>query len=521
MKGFFKWFKSGAKMKRWMLLILIGILLVCFSIAEIMSVKELSFLEVAKIIVLFTIGFSFVILGLVYSQKRVLEILIEDTDSRIEKGKKDVNVKSLIFNKTVYDQGPKIVAIGGGNGLNTVLKGLKNYTNNLTAIVTVSDYGNIPTNSRKELGLPAIEDIKESIIALSNEEEWVDSLFNAEFDKGRLQGLRFGDIYMSAMNKIDGDFVHSIESISKVLNMTGKVLPVTLDEVTICAELDDGTVIEQKDKIPEIVFEKISKINRIYLNPSNCRPAPGVLEAIQDADAIILGPGSLYTNVIPNLLVKNVAKTIKESKAIKIYVSNIMTEPGQTDDYSLSDHINAISEHVGSDIVDYCIYDTGEIIPEYIKKYNMQGSDIVEQDITKLKAKGIKLLQRKLSNIVDDSIRHDPDSVAESIIELICDDLKFKDESNNPGYVMLKSRLKEGKKKTKPLKKQKNEQTKKQKQIKKETGKHTGRKSKFQSKYEDRIISIRTSEEKRQERLKSLNSNVNNNRNKNKNKKKK
>ena len=519
MKGFLKWFKSGAKMKRWMLVILAGIVLLCFSIAEIMAIKEMSFMEVAKIIILFTIGFTFVILGLIYSQKRVLEILIEDTDSRIEKGKNDVNVKSLIFNKTVYDEGPNIVAIGGGNGLNTVLKGLKNYTNNLTAIVTVSDYGNIPTSARRELELLPVEDIKESIIALSNEEDCVNALFNTQFDKGRLEGLLFGDIFMSAMNKTEGDFVHSIENISKILNMTGKVLPVTLDEVTICAELDDGTVVEQKEKIPEIVYEKISKINRIYLNPNNCKPAPGVLEAIQHADAIILGPGSLYTNVIPNLLVKNVAKTIKESKAIKIYVSNIMTEPGQTDDYSLSDHINAITEHVGDNLIDYCIYDTGEIIPEYIKKYNEQGSDIVEQDITRLRAKGIKLLQRKLSNIVDGSIRHDPDSVAESIIGLICDDLKFRDESHNPEYVMLKSRLKEGKKKTKPLKKQKQEQTRLQNKEKKEAGKHIGRKSKFQTKYKDRIISIKTSEEKRQARLKSLNANTTKSKDKGKNKK--
>lgn len=153
MKGFFKWFKSGTKMKRWMLVIILGIVLTCLSIAEIITMKELSFFEVGKIIILFVIGFTLIIVGLVYSQKRVLELLIEDTDSRISEGKKDVNVKSLIFNKTVYDKGPNIVAIGGGTGLNTVLKGLKNYTNNITAIVTVSDYGNRPTHSREELNL--------------------------------------------------------------------------------------------------------------------------------------------------------------------------------------------------------------------------------------------------------------------------------------------------------------------------------------------------------------------------------
>ena len=153
MKGFFRWFKSGAKMKRWMLTIIVGIILSCFSIAELITAKELSFIEVGKIVVLFVIGFTLIIIGLIYSQKRVLELLIEDTDDRISEGKKDVNVKSLIFNKTVYDKGPKIVAIGGGTGLNTVLKGLKHYTNNITAIVTVSDYGNGLTQSKEELHL--------------------------------------------------------------------------------------------------------------------------------------------------------------------------------------------------------------------------------------------------------------------------------------------------------------------------------------------------------------------------------
>lgn len=161
----------------------------------------------------------------------------------------------------------------------------------------------------------------------------------------------------------------------------------------------------EKSRIPEIVYEKITKINRIYLNPSNCRPAPGVIEAIKNADCIIVGPGSLYTNVIPNLLVNGVAKAIKESSAIKVYISNIMTEPGQTDNYSVSDHLNAIIEHCGKGIVDYCIYDTGEIIPEMIKKYNMEGQEIVEQNIDKVK--GITFLQRNLAMITDGYIRHE------------------------------------------------------------------------------------------------------------------
>ena len=292
------------------------------------------------------------------------------------------------------------------------------------------------------------------------------------------------------MKELYGDFTASIEQSKHVLNMTGKVLPVTLEPIDICAELEDGTIIQNKEKIPEMVSDKVSKISRIFINPSNCAPAPGVIEAIQNADAIIIGPGSLYTNVIPNLLVKGVAKAIKENKGFKIYISNIMTEPGQTDNYSLADHIKAIQEHAGKGIVDYCIYDTGEIVPEFIRRYNREGADLVEQDISKAKEEGVKLLQRNLSCIDGEFIRHNPDAIASSIIELICEDLKFRDMQNDTKYLMLNSRLKETKKKLKTTM-----DTKPSKQNKKE--KHATRsKSKFAEKYNDRIQSIRESDEK-------------------------
>lgn len=490
MKGFMQWFKSSNKMKRWMFLILIGILLACYGLAEIMVMKEISFKEVGKVIVIFVIGFISIVLGLVYLNKRTLEVLIESTDDRME-NKKNVNVKSLIFNKTVYDQGPNIVVIGGGTGLNTVLSGIKNYTNNVTAIVTVSDYGEGITTSRKELGTLPLGDIKDSVISLASKEREMDKLFNYEFTKGKLKGLNFSDIYFSAMKEVNGNFEDSIIKSNQVLNIVGKVIPVTLDEMKIVAELANGYMVEEKSRIPEVVSDKITKINRIFLNPSNCRPAPGVLDAIKKADAIIIGPGSLYTNVIPNLLVNGVAKAIKESTAIKVYVSNIMTEPGQTDNYSVSDHLNAIIEHCGNGIVDYCIYDTGEIIPEFIKKYNLEGQDLVEQDINKVK--GIRFLQRNLSMIVNEHIRHDPSLVASSIIELICDDLKYQDKQNDPQYLMLNNKLKEEKRINKI---KKSMEKKDKKGIDEKKAKAPKGKSKFSSKYSERIASIREADEK-------------------------
>ena len=502
MKGFFKWFKNSAKMKRWMLIILIGIVLACIGISKIMVAKTISFTGVGKVIALFVSGFVCVIIGLVCSQKRVLEILIEDTDYRMDNGSKERNVKSLIFNKKIYNEGPNVVVIGGGTGLNTVLKGLKKYTSNITAIVTVSSYGKQQTESRKKLELLPIDDIKDSIVSLSNDEEMMTTLLDTELKNRSLKGLTFGDIFFTTMKEQFGNFSESVEKSKNVLNIVGRVLPVTLDEMQICAELNDGTIIEERDKIKDVVYDKVAKIERVFINPSNCVPAPGVLEAIQNADAIIIGPGSLYTNVIPNLLVKNVSKAIKESGAIKIYVSNIMTEPGQTDNYTLSEHIKAILDHAGKGIVDYCIYDSGEIIPEFIKIYNKRGADVVEQDIQKSKELGVKLLEKNLSQVVGDNIRHNTEAVAESVIELICDDLRFKDEQNDPKYVMLHTKLREEKKINKQIKKQQKRESKGNKQST-ENRKNIEKKnsSKFSNKYKDRIKSIQESDFKREQNL--------------------
>ncbi len=491
MNGFLHWFKSSNKMKRWMFLILIGIILSCYGMAEIIVLKEISFQEVGKIIAIFVAGFVSIVIGLIFLNKRTLEVLIESTDERME-NKKNVNINSLIFNKTVYDKGPNIVVIGGGTGLNTVLAGLKNYTSNLTAIVTVSDYGEEKTNSRKELQTLPLDDIKNSIISLSREDEQVEKLFNYEFKQGKLKGLDFSDIYFLAMKEVNGNFEDSIIKSNQVVNMVGKVIPVTLDEMKIIAELANGYIVEEKSRIPEVVSDKITKINRITISPSNCRPAPGVVEAIKNADCIVIGPGSLYTNVIPNLLVNGVTKAIKESSAIKVYISNIMTEPGQTDNYSVADHLNAIIEHCGQGVVDYCIYDTGEIIPEFIKKYNLEGQDLVEQSIDKVK--GIKFLQRNLSMIYGEHIRHDPNLVATSIIELICDDLKYQDKQNDPQYLMLNTKLREEKRINKKKKETAKRELQKQKGKTKPTKKKS--KSKFSNKYSDRIASIKEADEK-------------------------
>ena len=484
MKGIFKWLKNSSKMKRWILLILIGVICTSYGVANIMLSKNaVSFRYVAKIIAFFTVGFTCIVLGLIYINKRTLEMFVEATDDRISSDKK-VNINSLIFNKNIYEQGPNVVVIGGGSGLNTILDGLKRYTSNITAIVTVSDYGENLAKDNAKMKYLQLEDAKNGIASLAmDEDSKMSELLNYRFKSGDLKGVAFSDVYFEAMKNISKSLAESIKNSNSIYKIYGKVLPITEDEIKICAELDNGYVVEEKSKIASVAYDKLTKINRVYLSPSNCRPTAGVVEAIKNADSIIIGPGSLYANIIPNLLVTGIARAIKDAKAKKFYVCNIMTEPGMTDNYSVSDHINAIVEHCGEGLIDYCLYDTGEIIPEYIKKYNLDGKDLVEQDINKVKEKKIKFIKEDLSIIKDDSIRHNANLIADIVIQVICDDLKFMDKQNEPEYLMMNSKLKADKKINK-------EQKKLDKKKSKGKTEKIG-KSKFADKYQDRIQSIK------------------------------
>lgn len=492
MKGFFKWFKPGAKMKRWLFLVLVGVVLACYGISTLLVEKELDFEKLIKIIASFVTGFTCIVLGMVYMQKRTLELFVQETDMRKTSKNLDAGVNALIFDKKIYNEGPKIVVIGGGSGLNSVLKGLKYYTSNITAIVPITDLENKKSSSREILEMLPMEEIKNSLVALSSEEEKMDQVLNHKFQEGKLEKITFGDIFIKTMLDLHGNFAQAIEEVRKVLNITGRVIPVTLEEIKVCAELEDGTIVKDKNKITDVVDDRISKINRVFISPSNCRPAPGVLEAIREADAIVIGPGSLYKSIIPGLLVNGVSRAIKENtKAFKIYVSNIMTEPGQTDDYGIYDHIKAIIEHSGGGkgIINYCIYDTGEIVPEYVRKYNLKGSEVVEKDVQKVKNEGIYLVQRDLVKIENDYIRHNPDAIATTIIELICDDLKFRDMHNDSQFMILNTKYKAKSRELKKLDRY-------FMQDKSKYRKKNKKKSKFYNKYPNRIDLIKESNSK-------------------------
>ncbi len=492
MKGIFGWFRDSSKMKRWIMLILVGVVFVSFGMSNIIvSTDAITFIYAAKVILSFVLGFTCVILGIVYLNKRTMELFIESTDDRMQNDDKKVNVNSLIFNKKIYDGGPKVVVIGGGSGLNTLVEGLKKYTSNITAIVTVSDYGETLTKDNEKMKYLQLEDIKNGMAALSlHDESKMLELLNYRFKDGQLKNIAFSDLYFEAISDISNGLAEAIKNSNEIFKIYGKVLPITEDKMKICAELGNGYVVEEKARIASMVYDKITKISRVYLNPSNCKPTPGVVEAIQDADCIIMGPGSLYANIIPNLLVNGVVRTIKESKAKKIYVCNIMTEPGLTDNYSVADHINAIEEHCGAGLIDYCLYDTGEIVPEIIKKYNRDGADLVEQSIENVSDKKIKFIKENLSIIADDNcVRHNATLIADIVIQMICDDLKYKDKQNEPEYVMMNTKLRADKKINKEQKRNARRSKHEDRMIKEK-----GKKSKFADKYSERIQSIKNTD---------------------------
>ncbi len=495
MKSFINWFKASTKVKRWILLIVVGVALISYAFANIIVADEISFVDLGKTIAMFVAGFVCVVTSVIFIQKRNLELIIEANNSQ-----DDLKINSLIFNRKVYDEGPKIVVIGGGDGLNTVIHGMRKYTNNITAVVTMADTGN--SDNEDMIENLSFTDVKNSIVSLSDNEERLRRLFDLRFNSNRLRGMNFGDIYLEALKELYTSPSQAIEKSTELLNISGKVIPVTLDELTVSAELSDGTVVRDRNRITEVVSEKVSTISRITITPNNVRPAPGVIEAIQEADAIIMGPGSLYTNVLPCLLVRGIATAIKESKALKFFISNIMTEPGQTDNYSVSDHLKAIKEHAGLDIVDYCLADTGEVVPEYVRMYNKEGAEVVELDREKVGECNVKLLMRDMSTIKDNRIRHDPDLIASIIIEMICNDLKFRDKQNDTEFLLINSILKDQKKIQARAEKQ-------AKREKKENEKHepkraSRRKSKFSSKYAERLEAIQNVDQIKERNRKAL-----------------
>lgn len=320
------------------------------------------------------------------------------------------------------EYGPKVVILGGGTGLSILLRGLKKFTSNITAIVTVADDGGGSGILREDLGMLPPGDIRSCLLALANVEPTLEKLLKYRFKDGNLKGQSFGNLFIAAMNGIYGNFEAAVKEMNNVLAVTGQVLPMTNVDVKLFARLENGMLLEGESIIPVMSKKYGSKIDYVYMKPKDCNPVDESITAIDEADIIVLGPGSLYTSIIPNLLVKNIPKYISNSKALKIYIPNIMTQPGETEGYNVLDHVNEIIKHTNDIMIDYVVVNTEKIPDEISEKYKKDGAYPVyvsDKEEKALKGLNIKIIKEDLLEVKKNYIRHDAIKVSKSIISLL------------------------------------------------------------------------------------------------------
>jgi len=311
---------------------------------------------------------------------------------------------------------PRIVIIGGGTGLPVLLRGLKKYDVDITAIVTVADDGGSSGRLRDEMQIPPPGDIRNVLAALSDVEPLVEEMFQHRFKtSNELSGHSLGNLILAAMTSITGNFSHAVQEMSRVLNVRGKVLPAANRSVILNAEMEDGSIVSGESKIP---FSG-KKIKRVFLNPNHVQPLPETLLEIRQADLIVIGPGSLYTSILPNLLVKKLGQAVCEAKAKKVYICNLMTQAGETLNYTASDHVKAIYDHMDCAFIDMILINNEEIPPEIELRYKEELARPVQFDFEVLSELGISVVQKKIANLEGNVIRHDTRKVAEILYSLL------------------------------------------------------------------------------------------------------
>jgi len=324
-------------------------------------------------------------------------------------------------NIRLYEPGyrePRIVAIGGGHGLSNILRGLKRWTRHITAVVSVADDGGGSGMLREDLGMLPPGDIRNCILALSNVEPTMEKLLNHRFTEGSLAGQSFGNLFLAAMNEISGSFDEAVHRMGDVLNITGRVLPVTNQDVRLEAEFANGSTVLGESKIFWAKKEQDCRIRQVRLLPEHPAALPESLEAIAQADLILLGPGSLYTSIIPNLLVDGVSEAVAASRGLKVLVMNIMTQDGETEGYTGADHVRALLRHGVPGIVDVCVANNAAISESLLEPYRLEGVEPLHLARQEIECMGIAVEEYPLAAGVR-YIRHDPDALARALLEVL------------------------------------------------------------------------------------------------------
>jgi uncharacterized cofD-like protein len=404
-QNFFKWLYPGIKVKRWVFASLFGILIV--AIGAIFTAYPFPFVSNLGIVIILC-GILFIVLGM---GKMIISLITLFLPQR------ERDIVDILYQRRFLERGPKVVAIGGGHGLSHLLLGLKEYTANLTAIVTVADSGGSSGRLRQEFNIVAPGDIRNCLVALADAPALMGELFQYRFAEGDgLKGHNFGNLFLTAMVQITkGDFKKAVEECSEVLAIRGKVIPSTVNNVHLVAEYMDGTRTKGEAKIPE----GSTPIKRLFLTPEDALPTEDAITAISQADIIVMGPGSLYTSILPNLIIKGMAEAIVASSAYKIYVCNVMTQTGETDGFTAADHLRVLQEHTDPKLINACLINDAVVSnEEALNRYRKENAYPVAADVDRIKELGVKVVAADLLSVAD-YVRHDSKKLIEALIKLI------------------------------------------------------------------------------------------------------
>ena len=424
--AFLKILYPGMRIKRWFFLFAGGVVAAGFSLALLLNYRVIGLVESRLFSVIYRItgnyyGWTSTLVGAIvlcigltmmfYAMRRIIRSII---DAVAPEGAN--RLVDIMYQKRRLEKGPSVVVIGGGTGLSTLLRGLKKQTGNLTAIVTVADDGGSSGRLREELGIVPPGDLRSCLVALADTEPLMEKLFQYRFiGAGDLTGHSFGNLFIAAMTQVvGGDVELALQESSKVLAVRGQVLPASARPVKISARMTDGTIINGESNIS--CANK--RIQRVTMEPSDVPAVQSALNAIRDADIVVLGPGSLYTSVIPNLLVGDIVQALRNTRAMRVYVCNVMTQPGETDHYTASDHVKALFDHGGQGIVDYVLVNVEEIASCLLDHYAREGACPVKADVDELEQMGVTVIPAQLVN-ESNWVRHDPERLAQSIFSMM------------------------------------------------------------------------------------------------------
>lgn len=398
--GMFKWLYPGMRVKRWILLCVAGVIVCAMGfVLTVMNIKP------AGGIICVVAGAAAVWVSIRKIIKSVVTVLLPQREHEL------VNI---MFQKRHSIRGPRVVVIGGGSGLSVLLHGLKEFTSNITAVVTVADDGGSSGRLRSQFDIPAPGDIRNCLVALAEAEPLMSDLFQFRFkESGELEGHNFGNLFILAMLKVTGDFDKAIKESSKILAIRGRVVPSTLKKVTLVAHHTDGSQTSGESAISRARVP----IRRLMLEPQSCAASEDALSAIADAEAIVLGPGSLYTSILPNLLVEDVADAIARTSVPKIYICNVMTQPHETDHFTAFDHVNVLAEHTRPEILSHVILNSAPIPAAVLERYAAEEAYPVANDSERIRALGYEVIEDPIISIKD-MVRHNSRRISKIILDL-------------------------------------------------------------------------------------------------------